>query len=131
MPGSPIPPALTEFVRLFNTGAFWESHEALESEWHRTRSEFYHGLILLASAFVHWERQNAHGILAQLGKAEPLLGRFPPRYLGVDLVQALHLAAELRAMAAHPGIQTGGAVRLDLDPGLVQGDEPELHFKPT
>ncbi|MCH7684351.1 MAG: DUF309 domain-containing protein [Gemmatimonadetes bacterium] len=32
------------------------------------RSDFYQGLILHASAWVHWERRNAHGVRAQLNK---------------------------------------------------------------
>lgn len=122
------PESLSDFVRLFNQGVFWESHEVLEAEWHRTRSEFYHGLILLASAFVHRERRNGHGILAQLGKAEVLLRRFEPSYLGVDVEQALRLARDLRALAQSGDFEAAGAVRLELDPRLVQGTEPELDF---
>ena len=130
MPEPRIPPALTEFARLFNSGAFWQSHEILEAPWKEGRSDFYHGLILLASAFVHRERKNSPGVLAQLQKAEPILHRFRPHYLGIDVDQALRLAAELRAMAASGWSAVGEVPRLDLEPGLVRGDEPELDFMP-
>lgn len=123
-----IPTGLRDFIELFNQGSYWQSHEILEASWKESRSDFYHGLILLASAFVHRERQNRHGVLAQLDKAEPVLRRYQPHYLGVDVEQALRLASELRASSEHG--TTGQAVRLDLDPALVYGDEPELNFTP-
>ena len=128
MPSHIIPPALTEFATLFNRGAYWQSHEVLEAAWKETGSDFYHGLILLASAFVHRERRNRHGVLAQLDKAEPILRRYGPGYLGVDVEQALRLATELRGLAARDSMPVGAPARLDLDPGLVRGEEPELHF---
>lgn len=125
-----LPPALSAFVRLFNSAAYWESHEALEATWKETRSDFYHGLILLASAFVHGERKNRHGVQAQLDKAEAVLRRFPPHYLGVDLDKTLGLAEGLRARAESGWIEPGIVARLSLDPELVLGDEPELTFRP-
>lgn len=125
-----IPPVLTEFAQLFNRGSYWQSHEVLEAIWKESRSGFYHGLILLASAFVHGERKNRHGVLAQLDKAEPALRRFRPHYLGLDITKTLVLAEGLRAMATTGSISPGRPARLDLDPGLVRGDEPELDFKP-
>jgi predicted metal-dependent hydrolase len=107
-------------VAFFNQGAFWDSHEALEPEWRRTRSEFYHGLILYASAWVHQERGNRHGVDAQLAKAEPLLRLHAARYLGVDVAKVLEQGENLRTgrPAATPFIV--------VDPSLVRGDEPEL-----
>ena len=69
-------------MELFNQEAFWESHEVLEGPWRETGSDFYHGLILYASAFVHVQRGNPHGIGAQLVKAERFLQEFRPAYLG-------------------------------------------------
>ncbi len=126
MPGSTVPPALTEFVRLFNSGAYWESHEVLEAPWREDRSDFYHGLILLASALVHRRRSNDHGVLAQLDKAEPILRCFRPHYLGIDIDKTLELATGLRAGSD----ATGTSLRLDLDLKLVRGDEPELELRP-
>jgi hypothetical protein len=123
-----IPLALSEFAALFTQGAYWQSHEVLEAAWRVSRSDFYHGLILLASAYVHRERGNGYGALAQLDKAEPILRRYGPGYLGVDVEQALRMAAELRTQAGRGSMPRGTPVRLDLDPALVRGDEPELNF---
>lgn len=120
MPKPALPPALEDFVDLFNKGAYWESHEALEPEWRRTQSPFYHGLILYASAWVHQDRGNPHGIQAQLAKAEPLLKDHAPGYLGIDVSAILDQGEELGAgkPAKAPMILT--------DLRLLRGDEPEL-----
>ena len=128
MPPPNIPSALTEFARLFNGGAFWESHEILEIPWKESKSDFYHGLILLASAFVHRDRGNVHGVIAQLDKAQPILQRFWPSYAGVDVDQAMRIVTGLRTLAASGSLEAAVPVRLSLDPELVRGDEPELDY---
>ena len=115
-----LPPCLETFVDLFNKGAYWESHEALEPEWKRTRSEFYHGLILYASAWVHHERGNRHGILAQLTKAEPLLEEYSAGYLGIDVAGLLREGRALRAGKPVP------EPMMLTDLRLLSGDELEL-----
>jgi predicted metal-dependent hydrolase len=121
---TPVPAPLRQFVASFNAGSFWESHEILEGAWRETGSDFYQGLILVASAFVHVRRDNPHGITAQLAKAREKLASYRPYYLGVDL-DALLSAAD----AADRAVETGtrpSAPDLRLDPALVRGDEPEL-----
>lgn len=96
----PFPPALDTFVALFNREAFWESHEALEGPWRECRSAFYHGLILCASALVHAQRGNPHGVRAQLAKAERRLRDCGPAYLGVDVATLLTATANVRDAVA-------------------------------
>jgi hypothetical protein len=128
-----IDPAYDLFLRLFNSGQFWDSHEALEARWREDGSEFYHGLILLASAFVHVNRGNRHGIAAQLGKARPFLESRAPHYLGLDVNRILDHAATCRQIVAeHPDAPPHAwpvlvpFPRLEFDPALVRGDEFEL-----
>lgn len=128
-----LPDPLVRFVELVERGEFWESHEALEEAWREHGSEFYHGLILYASAFVHARRGNRHGILAQLEKAEEALEPFPSSYLGVDVDAVLEHARRCRELVeAHerpPGASWEEAVpfpRLEPDVDRVRGDEPEL-----
>lgn len=128
-----FPPGLRAFVRLFNRGAFWESHEVLEDPWREGGSEFYHGLILFASAFVHVGRDNPHGIRAQLGKAERALEPYAPHYLGMDVAELLERCRRGRREVAErepdPPDAWEGVVRpprLILEPSLRRGDEPEL-----
>ena len=128
-----FPPAFLDFVALFNRGAYWESHEVLEAPWRECRSGFYKGLILLASAFVHVQRRNARGVMAQLEKAERHLASYQPRYLGLDVGAILEHAAVCRRIMAEWGNADSTEwarliPRLRLEPraDLVRGDEVEL-----
>jgi predicted metal-dependent hydrolase len=136
--GAPsLPDALAAFVELVNRGEYWESHEALEDAWRATGSEFYHGLILYASAFVHARRGTPHGIVAQLEKAASALADYPDDYLGLD-VEAIraHARACRDRVAARRGDRTAeadvswwdlvSAPSLELRRGRIRGDEPEL-----
>ena len=133
---TPFPEPLHRFVQLFNNGEFWESHEVLEGPWRDTGSAFYHGLILWASAWVHVQRDNAHGIQAQIAKALRALEGTPDHYLGIDVaaIRTLSLAVRAQVLAAptdeaadpEPWIRRLSLPRLELDPTRLRGDEPEL-----
>lgn len=123
-----VPPALHEFIELFNAGEFWESHEVLEVPWRENRSDFYKGLILYASAFVHLQRGNAKGVHAQLRKTQRHLEPYAPCYMGVDVGGILGTAERLLDAVG----KEGAAAQLDLllpppllaiDPALIRGDE--------
>ncbi|MGD2069900.1 MAG: DUF309 domain-containing protein, partial [Gemmatimonadota bacterium] len=96
-------------------------------------SDFYQGLILYASAFVHLERGNAHGVRAQLAKALGRLEGYPSPYLGLD-VDALreHCASTRQAVERHPADFADRIEPLPLRPtsDRVRGDEPELEEEP-
>lgn len=122
-----LPEALLRFVELVNAGQFWESHEVLEAPWRASRSGFYHGLILYASAFVHARRGKARGIVAQLEKAERALAPYPGAYLGLDVDALQAHARASRAVVVAPEWQ--GALEwpvLELSRERIRGDEPEL-----
>ena len=128
-----LPQALHRFLELFNAREYWESHEVLEGPWREGGSDFYQGLILYASAFVHAQRGNAHGVGAQLEKAERKLAGYRPCYLGVNVDAVLAHAARCREIVERnpdedPRSWLGVAdvPRLELDIRLVRGDEPEL-----
>ena len=87
-----LPPAYAAFLERFAAGEYWEAHEVLEGAWRTGRSGFYKGLILLASAYVHGQRGNAHGVEAQLRKAARELAPYAPFYLGQDVDALLALA---------------------------------------
>lgn len=131
--GHRVPEPLRSFVELVNRGDFWDSHELLEGPWRETGSDFYQGLILYASAFVHARRGNPHGIAAQLEKAEGRLADYPATYLGLDLREIREHARSCRAMVqerrAEADVDWEEVVafpRLELQDTLVRGDEPEL-----
>lgn len=128
-----LPDPLKRFVLLFNDEEFWESHEVLEDPWREEGSEFFHGLILYASAFVHARRGNPHGIDAQLRKAEEALEAYRPYYLGINVGHLLSHANRCHGLVAdHEGLDSGGWAELIPFPKLVlrkeyvRGDEPEL-----
>jgi hypothetical protein len=128
-----FPPELVRFVELFNDGAFWDSHEVLEGPWRTHRSGFYHGLILYASAFVHVQRDNPHGIVAQLRKAEEALEPYAPSWLGVDVTGILQRCREIRQRVHDrrdaPPRRWAQAIpfpRLALTEERLRGDEAEL-----
>ena len=131
----PLPSALREFVRLFNEEEFWECHEVLEGPWREHRSPFYHGLILYASAFVHLQRKNPHGVRAQLEKALKRLDPLPEAYLAVDLAALRREARRIRGKVPAPDA-AGSSTWTDriafpiltLDPGRIRGDEVELSY---
>ncbi|CAN5755329.1 hypothetical protein BH23GEM5_BH23GEM5_07420 [soil metagenome] len=119
-----LPEPLVDFVARFNAREFWESHEVLEIPWRTGRSEFYHGLILYASAFVHAQRDNRRGVQAQLAKATRRLAPYRPVYLGLNVDAILAEAERCRRRAAR-----GAAIpfpTLHPDRALIQGNEPEL-----
>ncbi len=123
-----LPFALQEFINLFNRASFWESHEVLEKPWRDRRSDFYKGLILYASAFVHVQRRNPRGVLAQLRKAERHLTPYRPAYLGLDVEAILAHAAECIRHFQHEPVEWESLFPPPFapDPRLVRGEEPEL-----
>jgi predicted metal-dependent hydrolase len=129
-----LPVALLQFIDRFNRKAYWESHELLEGSWRASRSPFYKGLILYASAYVHVQRGNPRGITAQFRKAERELTKYRPAYLGIDVDALLtnadycrHLVeVNAHAPPAH-WMNVIPYIRLKPEPSLVRGDEPELN----
>ncbi|MEX0893862.1 MAG: DUF309 domain-containing protein [Gemmatimonadota bacterium] len=124
-----FPPALETFVELFNARRYWESHEVLERPWREGGSGFYKGLILYASAFVHLQNGNAHGVQAQLTKAARELGPYTPTYLGIDVAAVLAHASAARRVVEHE--EAGWPERIDVPPlrlrrTRVRGTEAEL-----
>lgn len=84
----PPDPRFVEFVRLYNTGHYYESHEVLEDLWldgHGPDRLFYQGLIMYSTAFLHLERGNLSGFSKLLVSAAAKLAGYPDRHMGVDL----------------------------------------------
>ena len=123
-----LPSRSAHFLELYAARRFWASHEALEEEWFRTSSNFYQGLILYASAWVHWERKNAHGLRAQSIKALQRLDGYPSAYLGLDVDALRAHCIDLRD-SVRPGFDAWREVApmlLTFSPDRVLGTEAEL-----
>lgn len=75
-------------LRLFNNGAFWESHEAWEEVWKRCSEDsriFFQGLIQVAAGFHQLRRGIYHGVDKHFRNALWKLELFRPTFLGVQV----------------------------------------------
>ncbi|MGL4609396.1 MAG: DUF309 domain-containing protein [Trueperaceae bacterium] len=76
-------------VELFNTGEFWECHEALEPLWMAAKDiekEFYAGVILLAAALHKARHMNSpRGGRRNYAKALAHLALVPDTFHGIDV----------------------------------------------
>jgi len=85
-------PRYREYFRLFEKGKYFEAHEVLEGLWRQTRGkerEFYHGLIQLAAALVHFQKGNLKGAKELVRTSSQYLRPYPSRYQGVRIMKAL------------------------------------------
>lgn len=77
------------FVDLFNRQQFYLAHEVLEELWLPSRggpdNAFYKGLIQLAGAFVHLQKQRSGPAAALFKLSQTNLGLYPEKYGGLDL----------------------------------------------
>jgi hypothetical protein len=86
----PRTPHLEEGLRLIREGQFFLAHETLEEHWIEAdpaERDFYQGLIHVAVALHHAERNNSKGALAQLAKARRKLASYPEAFLEIDIEQ--------------------------------------------
>ena len=94
-------------IKLFNSGKFWNSHEAWEQVWMRHAEDerlFFQGLIQLAAAYHHlFVKKNLNGLLNNFNKAYPKLEVFQPKYLGVHVVPLLRFIDEGKKEAERLG----------------------------
>jgi len=75
-------------VFYFNNERFWESHEAFEGVWkecHGREKELVQGIILLAVAFAHSQKNDYLVGLGMLGRALEKLGNSPSVYHNIDV----------------------------------------------
>lgn len=102
-------PAWSHGVDLFDAGAFWDAHEALEGSWlasHGVEKHFLGGIILLAAA-LHKARAlgSPRGGRRNYAKALKHLALVPDRYEGVDVRELeARVHAALRDPAQAPKI---------------------------
>lgn len=80
--------AVKSGLDLFNQERYWESHEALESAWKMAsgdEKEILQGLILIAAALVHWQKNERQVTLSVLKRARDKLATHQTEYFGIDL----------------------------------------------
>ena len=93
--GQKVDPHYAGYFHCFNRQQFYEAHDVLENLWladkHGPNGAFYKGLIQLAGAFVHLQKNRLRPSAALFKLARTNLEKYPHRHDHLDLkmVQAL------------------------------------------
>jgi uncharacterized protein len=79
----------TKGIELFNSGRYWDAHEAWEHEWTPDRkgpdSGFYKGLIQVAAGCLHYQRRNRRGAVNKWTSGAGYLRGYAPVHRGVRI----------------------------------------------
>jgi predicted metal-dependent hydrolase len=98
------------YFECFNRGLYFEAHDVLEELWLADRLgpnyAFHKGLIQLAGAFVHLQKDRLRPSNALFNLAKNNLLQYPTEHDGLDLAQVLSLIADWQKDLA-----TGGMTR--------------------
>jgi len=108
--------AVVHGVRLFNSGAFHESHDCFEAEWFNygrgtTESAFAHGMVQVAAgAYKHFDFENDEGMASLFKTALQYLRDIPRDYYGVNV---LEVRTKLTNACSDPTVIDGWRISLD------------------
>jgi len=108
--------AVVHGVRLYNSGAFHESHDCFEAEWYNygrgtTESAYLHGMVQVAAgAYKHFDFENDDGMRSLFRTALQYLHGVPNDFYGVDL---LEVRTTLTNAQAEPTVLDGWKIPLD------------------
>ena len=83
-----LPHHVIEGLALFNRGAYFEAHEALELAWRAESGparEVYRGILQVGVAYYHIQHGNYPGAVKLIARAQNCLAPFPNRCRGIDL----------------------------------------------
>ncbi|HUK49570.1 MAG TPA: DUF309 domain-containing protein [Terriglobales bacterium] len=75
-------------IDLFNTERYWESHEALEFAWRRAtglEKDILQGVILVAAALVHLQKNENKVALSVIQRANDILSQSPKHSIQIDI----------------------------------------------
>ena len=96
--GQKLSPYYLGFFELFNAQLFYEAHDVLEELWLPIRrdpgGDFYKGLIQLAGAFVHLQKNRLRPSAALFKLARTNLGKYPATHEQLDLGNLLRIIDE-------------------------------------
>ncbi|MDQ3888818.1 MAG: DUF309 domain-containing protein [Thermoproteota archaeon] len=79
--------AIARAVQLFNDERYWEAHEVLENIWKNATGverEILNGIILVAAAFVHDEKDESNVCISILRRARKKLDQASGNYHGIN-----------------------------------------------
>lgn len=88
--GQSLDPHYAGYFHCFNRQLFYEAHDVLENLWladkHGANGAFYKGLIQLAGAFVHLQKNRLRPAAALLKLARANLKKYPDQHNRLDLI---------------------------------------------
>src|SRR5882672_6356472 len=86
------------YFECFNRRLFYEAHDVLEELWladrHGPNGAFYKGLIQMAGAFVHLQKNRLRPAAALFKLARANFERYPTRHEGLEIGRVLSMADE-------------------------------------
>ncbi len=132
--GPALDPQYLDYFHCFNQQCFFEAHEVLESLWLPQRDgpngPFYKGLIQLAGAFVHLQKNRFAPAHALLRLAHANLAKYPAIHLQCDVQQVLDLI-ELWLAKARAADQAGNPLQTGTAPKLCLQDSATPPVRPS
>jgi predicted metal-dependent hydrolase len=118
-----LDPHYAGYFELFNRQEFYEAHDVLENLWlkdrHGTDGNFYKGLIQLAGAFVHLQKNRPRPAAALFKLARTNLEKYPPVHQQLDLQAAVRLIEKW--------LEDLEASQFEINP-LTDGNAPKLEL---
>src|SRR5437870_10848776 len=107
-----MPSLLDDGINFFNTGRYFEAHEAWEDMWRAENGPLrllIQGLVQAAVGLHHFSRGNPDGGRAQLRKSIEKLDRYASDEAGIDIAR---LRQELRQVLDCPELADRTAIRI-------------------
>lgn len=96
---------IVDGIFYFNNERFWESHEAFEGVWKKCfgrEKELVQGIILIAVAFAHAQRDELSIGIGMLGRALEKLGTSPSMYHSIDVDRIRNKAIKMQETNSLP-----------------------------
>jgi len=90
--------ALKDAISYFNSERFWECHEVLEGVWKKTyyeEKDLVQGIILVAAAFVHYQKNENEICLSIMNRATEKLVNATEKYHGIDVIEFKRKIAQI------------------------------------
>ena len=135
--GQARPARYLGYFECFNRGLYYEAHDVLEDLWlaggkAAPNYSFYKGLIQLAGAFVHLQKDRLQPAVALFKLAEANLAQYPAVHDGFDIAGCLTMAADWRrAIESQPnpvnplGVRSAPTLTVAVPPGSLLSDAKE------
>jgi predicted metal-dependent hydrolase len=85
---APLHPHAAQGIRLFNAGAYFEAHEALEDAWKDEKGrvrDLYRGILQIAVVYLHVTRGNYKGAVKVYERSQKWIRDWQPTCRGIDV----------------------------------------------